>query len=114
MLCGRRLEKGTKGRDVFSKGDLPPAFKFNSPLYLEAKMNEGTIKRVLIDEGSSLNTLPPAMIQKLGISQKKIAQNSRWWFKHLLGYVNVDVYVGLLRSRVKFHVFDAPTSYGYP
>ena len=58
---------------TFSDEDMEVAYSnHRRPLYLAASINQISIKRVLVDTGTSVNLIPLSTLQAVEISERKI------------------------------------------
>ncbi|CAL2229206.1 unnamed protein product [Prunus armeniaca] len=87
------------------------------PLYLEGQINDVFIQRGLVDTGSSVNILPLSVLTAAGIPLSKIVQSqtSISGFENqsevTVGYMQVNLKVGPIRSLTKFYVVDVDVAY---
>ncbi|XP_031090967.1 uncharacterized protein LOC115995960 [Ipomoea triloba] len=89
----------------------------NRPLFVEGYAREQKIKRILIDQGSSVNILSLQAVKELGISTDELSQ-SRLMIQgfnqggqRALGIIRLDLRIGSLSSSTLCYVIDARTSY---
>ena len=103
---------------TFTDEDMEAPYPdYRKALYLEAQINEVYIRRALVDTGSSANIIPLDVLDAAKITRNKIvrAKTQISGFENAteitMGYVQLDLKVGPLRSFTKFHVLDAKFSY---
>ncbi|XP_031098665.1 uncharacterized protein LOC116002606 [Ipomoea triloba] len=89
----------------------------NRPLFVEGYAREQKIKRILIDQGSSVNILSRRAVKELGISIDELSQ-SRLMIQgfnqggqRALCIIRLDLRIGSLSSSTLCYVIDARTSY---
>ncbi|CAL2272159.1 unnamed protein product [Prunus armeniaca] len=103
---------------VFTDEDMEvPYPDHRRPLYLEGQINDVFIRRALVDTGSSVNILPLSVLTAAGIPLSKIVQSqtSISGFGNqsevTVGYMQVNLKVGPIRSLTKFYVVDVDVAY---
>ncbi|BFG18248.1 hypothetical protein CerSpe_045220 [Prunus speciosa] len=103
---------------VFTDEDMEvPYPDHRRPLYLEGQINDVFIRRALVDTGSSVNIMPLAVLTTAKIPLSKVvkSQTSITGFGNksevTIGYIQVDLKVGPIRSLTKFHVLDVDVAY---
>ncbi|CAL2247408.1 unnamed protein product [Prunus armeniaca] len=103
---------------VFTDEDMEvPYPDHRRPLYLEGQINDVFIRRALVDTGSSVNILPLSVLTAAGIPLSKIvlSQTSISGFGNqsevMVGYMQVNLKVGPIRSLTKFYVVDIDVAY---
>ncbi|CAL8992919.1 unnamed protein product [Prunus brigantina] len=103
---------------VFTDEDMEvPYPDHRRPLYLEGQINDVFIRRALVDTGSSVNILPLSVLTAAGIPLSKIVQSqtsiSGFWNQSevTVGYMQVNLKVGPIRSLTKFYVVDVDVAY---
>ncbi|CAL2265922.1 unnamed protein product [Prunus armeniaca] len=103
---------------VFTDEDMKvPYPDHRRPLYLEGQVNDVFIRRALVDTGSSVNILPLFVLTAASIPLSKIVQSqtSISGFGNqsevTVGYMQVNLKVGPIRSLTKFYVVDVDVAY---
>ncbi|BFG41078.1 hypothetical protein CerSpe_273520 [Prunus speciosa] len=109
---------GNDNAIVFTDEDMEvPYPDHRRPLYLEGQINDVFIRRALVDTGSSVNILPLSVLTAAGIPLSKIVQSqtSISGFENksevTVGYMQVNLKVGPIRSLTKFYVVDVDVAY---
>ncbi|BFG25054.1 hypothetical protein CerSpe_113270 [Prunus speciosa] len=109
---------GNDNSIVFTDEDMEvPYPDHRRPLYLEGQINDVFIRRALVDTGSSVNILPLSVLTAAGIPLSKIVQSqtsiSGFGNKSevTVGYMQVNLKVGPIRSLTKFYVVDVDVAY---
>ncbi|KAK9911759.1 hypothetical protein M0R45_035650 [Rubus argutus] len=103
---------------IFTEEDMvAPYADHRRPLYLEAQVNEVFIRRALVDTGSSVNIVPLSVLKAAKIPTSRIVRSTVTisgfgnGSEDTLGYIQLDLKVGPIRSLTKFHVLNASVAY---
>ncbi|CAL2276822.1 unnamed protein product [Prunus armeniaca] len=103
---------------VFTDEDMKvPYLDHRRPLYLEGQINDVFIRRALVDTGSSVIILPLSVLTAAGIPLSKIVQSQTSISSFgnqsevTVGYMQVNLKVGPIRSLTKFYVVDVDVAY---
>ncbi|KAK9932278.1 hypothetical protein M0R45_019524 [Rubus argutus] len=103
---------------IFTDTDMAVSFPdHRRPLYVEAQINDVFVRRALVDTGSSLNIIPLYVLKAARIPQSRIVKSEMKisGFAEAdevsIGYIQLDLRVGPIRSWTKFQVLDVNTSY---
>ncbi|RDX84408.1 hypothetical protein CR513_34540, partial [Mucuna pruriens] len=107
-----------RGQLTFSEEDLPAEGQgHNQPLYISVRCKGYTITKVLIDNGSSLNLLPKATLDKLKSVQIQlqpspvIVRAFDGSQKDVLGEITLPIYIGPALFEITFQVMDIRAAY---
>ncbi|KAM1658315.1 hypothetical protein ACFXTN_042496 [Malus domestica] len=90
----------------------------NRPLFVSGYVREHKVNRMLVDDGSAINTMPKSTMTKIGIKADELSlshlliQGFNQGRQKAMGMIRVEMTIGELKSSTIFHVIDARTSYG--
>lgn len=113
----RKLVRDTSLPITFTEADRQLQFPHNRPLYVPVFINGVEFQRGFMDGGASLNILPYSTFKAAGIPANHLMKQPitiSGFGNHsqqTMGFVQVDLIVGQIRSAAKFHVIDSETSY---
>ncbi|KAK9921974.1 hypothetical protein M0R45_030464 [Rubus argutus] len=103
---------------IFTNSDMAVSFPdHRRPLYVEAQINDVFVRRALVDTRSSLNIIPLYVLKAARIPQSRIVKSEMKISSFAkadevsIGYIQLDLRVGPIRSWTKFQVLDVNTSY---
>ncbi|GAV56907.1 hypothetical protein CFOL_v3_00446 [Cephalotus follicularis] len=94
-----------------------PYHDHRCPPFLEAQINEVFVRRVLIDIGILVNLIPLQVLTVVGIARHSITQSDTpiIGFSNIaiptIGYIQMDLKVGPVRSSTVFYAMDVNVSY---
>ena len=86
-------------------------------LYVTAFVGKSCLKRTLMDTGVYINVILASTLKAMGVPKEKIVPRPITIYginaqqQDTLGYVNIEVKVGPIKSRASFHVLDGATTY---
>jgi hypothetical protein len=86
-------------------------------LYVTAFVGKSCLKRALMDTGVYINVILASTLKTMGVPKEKIVPRPITIYginaqqQDTLGYVNLEVKVGSIKSRASFHVLDGAASY---
>ncbi|XP_050878511.1 uncharacterized protein LOC127082315 [Lathyrus oleraceus] len=102
----------------FNEAELPPeGNSHNKALHISVTCTNSLLSRVLVDTGSSLNVLPKSILSQLQFKGPKMRSitlivrafdGSR---RHLIGEVDLPIYVGPHEFSITFQVMDINPTY---
>ncbi|RDX93934.1 hypothetical protein CR513_23744, partial [Mucuna pruriens] len=108
----------SSGRLTFSDEEIPAEGRqHNQPLHIAVKCGTYMITKVLIDNGSSLNVLPKATLDKLGSIHMQLKASpvivrafdgSR---RDVMGEITLPIYIGPTLFHILFQVMDIRPAY---
>ncbi|KAB2626325.1 aspartic proteinase CDR1-like [Pyrus ussuriensis x Pyrus communis] len=91
---------------IFTNEDMEIAFpNHRRPLYLEGQINDVFIRQALVDIGSSVNSLPLAVLTEVGIPTSKVVRSkiSINWFRNsseeTIGYIEIDLKISPINPK---------------
>ena len=86
-------------------------------LYVTAFAGESCLKRALVDTRACTNVILASSLKPMGVPKEKIIPRPITIYgistqqQDMLGYVNLEVKVGHIKSKASFHVLDCAASY---
>ncbi|KAF7130216.1 hypothetical protein RHSIM_Rhsim10G0123700 [Rhododendron simsii] len=113
----RKILRDTHLPITFTEADRQLPFPHNWPLYVPVIINGMEFQRGFLDGGASLNILPYSVFKAAGIPSSHLVNQPitiSGFGNHSqqsMGFVQVDLIVGPIRSATKFHVIDSETTY---
>ena len=102
----------------FSDDEIPPnGHGSTKALHIMTKVNDCTLPKVLIDNGSSLNVMPLSTLMRLPVDRsymkhtKTVVRAFDRTRRELTGEIEIEVQIGPCTFNVEFHVMDISPSY---
>ena len=103
---------------TFTDDDLLLGSKsHNRPLFVTGYIREEKVRRILVDEGSTINIMPKFTINDLGITVEELSrsrtmiQGFNLEGQRAIDMIRIELIMGYLLTSSIFHVVDAKTSY---
>ncbi|RDX71529.1 hypothetical protein CR513_49111, partial [Mucuna pruriens] len=108
----------SKGHLTFSEDEIPKEGKgHNQPLHISVKCGGYMIARVLVDNGSSLNVLPKATLDKLTPMDAQLTASSivvrafDGSKREVMGEISLPILIGPVLFNIDFQVMDIRPAY---
>jgi len=101
---------------IFEKPDFQMRHHLK-PLFIQAKVNDIGVNKVLVDGGATVNLLPQSFLKKIGIADSDLKphnvvfSNYEGTSGHFVGAVEVDLMVGSVNQTTMFLVVPSKANF---
>ncbi|XP_074283559.1 uncharacterized protein LOC141608107 [Silene latifolia] len=102
---------------AFNEGDVRDEQEHHSALIITLSMANNTVRKVLVDTGSSVNLIMLKIIENMGFSEKDLRKKTiplvgfSGETTSSLGEIVIPTYVGGVNKQVRNLVIDGPSTY---